>query len=310
MERKILVAMDDSLHTKTAINYAAGLFPVMRDLGYKLLHVQPAVSDYLMEEAKSDPQAYAELKQMMAGYHRTAQRILSDSKANLISKGVPESSIETFTMPRDQGVAKDILDYSQIGQYDAIVMGRRGLSGISEVFVGSVSSNVVENSTLIPVWLVAGKREKGDFLLAVDGSKTSLRAVDHAAFMLGGNTDAKIVFYHVTPKLKSYCPIDLEEEDAAKMDRIIEQSDRVCLDRFLDRAKKILKDAGIDEDRIDVRVTSGMFRVGKAILEEYTRGNFSTLVIGRRGMDKKYFTGSVSRYLINQFSDGALWVVP
>jgi hypothetical protein len=34
------------------------------------------------------------------------------------------------------------------------------------------------------------------------------------------------------------------------------------------------------------------------------------VVVGRRGLNKKYFTGSVSRYLMNQFSNGALWIVP
>ncbi|WP_054691691.1 hypothetical protein [Desulfosarcina cetonica] len=60
--------------------------------------------------------------------------------------------------------------------------------------------------------------------------------------------------------------------------------------------------------RVDVR--DGGFRVGKSVLEAYRKGGFGTLVVGRRGMGKQFFTGSVSRFLVNQFSDGALWVVP
>ena len=48
----------------------------------------------------------------------------------------------------------------------------------------------------------------------------------------------------------------------------------------------------------------------KAVLDEFQQGNFGTLVVGRRGMNKKFFTGSVSGYLMNEFSEGALWVVP
>jgi hypothetical protein len=60
----------------------------------------------------------------------------------------------------------------------------------------------------------------------------------------------------------------------------------------------------------DLKISDEVFRVGKAVLDEYRQGNFGTLVAGRRGMNKKYSSGSVSRYIINRFSNGALWVVP
>ena len=61
---------------------------------------------------------------------------------------------------------------------------------------------------------------------------------------------------------------------------------------------------------INFKVSEGLFRVGKAVLDEFQQGNFGTLVVGRRGMNRKFFTGSTSRYLINGFTEGALWVVP
>ena len=40
------------------------------------------------------------------------------------------------------------------------------------------------------------------------------------------------------------------------------------------------------------------------------KGDYRTLVVGRRGIDKSFFMGSVSRYMINNLSNGALWVIP
>jgi hypothetical protein len=45
-------------------------------------------------------------------------------------------------------------------------------------------------------------------LLAVDGSESALRAVDHMAFMLSGNPEVRFCFFHVTPRLKDCCEID------------------------------------------------------------------------------------------------------
>jgi nucleotide-binding universal stress UspA family protein len=39
------------------------------------------------------------------------------------------------------------------------------------------------------------------------------------------------------------------------------------------------------------------------------KGNFGTVVIGRRGINKAFFMGSVSRYIINRISNRSLWIV-
>jgi hypothetical protein len=114
----------------------------------------------------------------------------------------------------------------------------------------------------------------------------------------------------VAPRLKDFCPVDFEENETDALEEIIRQGDRQCIDQFFSHAQKILNEAGIQPNQISFKANEGVFRVGKAVLDEYRRGNFGSLVVGRRGMNKQFFTGSVSRYLVNQFSGGALWLVP
>jgi nucleotide-binding universal stress UspA family protein len=131
--------------------------------------------------------------------NQSAQTLLEKYKALLTSRGVADADIDLLTLPRKSGVAKDILEYSTAMQYDAILLGRRGLTGLAETFLGSVSANVVENSPLIPVWLVDEKSASNSVMVAVDGSESSLRAVDHLAFILGGNTDVELVLFPCGP---------------------------------------------------------------------------------------------------------------
>jgi len=310
MEKKVLIAVDDSRHSENALRYAASLHETVNDLNYVLFHVQPTISQYLLDEARTKPGANAKLEKLMRKNHQAAQTLLEKYKVLLTSQGVPDTDIEKLTLPRKSGVAKDILDYGTAMQYDAILLGRRGLSGLAETFLGSVSANIVDNSPLIPVWLVDEKGPSEEVIVAVDGSESSLRAVDHLAFMLGGNTDVNLSFFHVVPRLKDFCPIDFADTDSAELETIIQQGDQACVDRFFAHARNKLGESGIHDSQIKIHVKARGFRVGKAVLEAYRQGKYGTLVIGRRGMDKKFFTGSVSRYLINQFSDGALWVVP
>jgi len=310
MEKKIIIGVDDSRHSKNAVQYAAGIYKPLKDIEFTLLHVQPTISQYLLDEAKKSSQAYAELEKVNRKNSETANRLLEKYKEQMMLLGIAEADIQLKTEPRMLGVAKDILVFSQAGNFDALILGRRGLSGLGEVFLGSVSANVVDHSTNTPVWLVDEEGSSNDILVAVDGSENSLKAVDHLALMTAKNTDVKISFFHVTPRLKDFCPVDFEETGTEALEEIIRRGDKDCIDQFFAHAQKRLNQAGIRESQIQVNVAEGVFRVGKAVLDEYRQGNFGTLVVGSRGMNKKYFTGSVSRYLINEFSGGALWVVP
>ena len=310
MDKKIVIAVDDSRHSKNAVRYAAGVYKALEDINFTLMHVQPTISQYLLDEAKKSSQAYAELDKVNQKNSETASHLLEKYKEQMIALGIAEADIQLKTQARMLGVAKDILVFSTAGHFDALIMGRRGLSGLGEVFIGSVSANVVGHSTDTPVWLVDEEGSSNDILVAVDGSENSLKAVEHLADMTAGNTDVKISFFHVTPRLKDFCPVDFEETHTEALEEIIQRGDKECIDQFFLHAKKRLNQAGIRESQIDVKVAEGVFRVGKAVLDEYRQGDFGTLVVGSRGMNKKYFTGSVSRYLINEFSEGALWVVP
>jgi hypothetical protein len=50
--------------------------------------------------------------------------------------------------------------------------------------------------------------------------------------------------------------------------------------------------------------------VGDSILKAVREGGFGTMVLGRRGMNKAFFSGSVSNYVVQKLSDAALWIIP
>jgi nucleotide-binding universal stress UspA family protein len=310
MEKKLLLAVDDSHHSENALRYVAEVSRLMTEAHVVLFHVQPTISQYLLDEARSKPKARAKLDKMIKAGQKEAHALLSRHKALLSSLGVADERVQLISHPRRSGAAKDILEHSNAKLYDAIVLGRRGLSGLTEIFAGSVSGAIVENSELIPVWLVDERVVSFKIMVAVDGSPSALRAVDHMAFILENNPSVQITFFHVAPRLKDVCPVNFADEQADDLESIIQQGDQACIDRFFSHAVAKLQQAGIQEHQISVESNDSALRVGKAIMNAYDKGRFNTLVIGRRGMDKKFFTGSVSRYVINRFSGGALWVVP
>jgi nucleotide-binding universal stress UspA family protein len=310
MEKKVLAAVDGSLHSRRAIEYAGRMASMIPDLRLTLFHVQPGISQFLLEEARRRPKAGAALKQVLAKNAAAARQLLEKSRELAVRAGVPEAAVELVTLPRREGAAKDILDFAENGLFDALLIGRRGLSALQELFSGSVSANLCQNSRLVPVWLVDGEVRSQRILTAVDGSENSLKAIDHLAFMLSGSPRAEVAFLHVTPRLRDFCEIDLSLEHDARLETLVAEGDARCMDRFFAAALKKLAAAGIPRERLDVRTVAAVRNVGKAILAAAREGGFGTVVLGRRGINRSFFSGSVSNHVAQKLSKAAAWIIP
>jgi nucleotide-binding universal stress UspA family protein len=308
MDKKILLVVDGSIHSTYATTYAVRISSVVQDLTYTLFHVQPTVSQFLLDEAETDHKVRAELRKVIRKNAEFAQDILEKHKARMVGMGVAEERIETASQKKVMGVCKDILDCAQQGLYDAILVGRRGLSRIQKTFMGSTTAKLVEHSRVIPVWVVDGDVTSMRVMLTVDGSEASLRAVDHLGFMLGGNQKIKVTLFHVMPALRHYCVINFDDKES-NVGQIIARGARQCIDHFYAHALQKLKEAGLKDNQIELKVIKRAVNVGKAILDHARKGNYGTVVIGRRGANKAFFMGSASRYLLDKVSDRALWVV-
>ncbi len=310
MNRKIVVAIDNTRPSKLALGYAVQMATRIKDLRFVLLHIQPMVSLFLKEEARTSALARKKMEKISNRNARLAQSLLDEYQSDMIGRGIASDRIEGVTQERRLGFAKDIIEFAQQGKYDAIVVGRRGLSGIAKLYAGSVTANILEQSQVIPVWLVDGEAGAGEILVAVDGSEASLRVVDHVSFMMSADSKTRMTLLHVAGNTRNTCEIEMEDPPDTELEDIIVRGDKACIDQFYARALEKFKQAGIIGERLRFETIEGRRRIGKAVMDFAEKGNYHTLVVGRRGIDRSFFMGSVSRYMINNLSDGALWVVP
>jgi nucleotide-binding universal stress UspA family protein len=106
----------------------------------------PELTDQFVDQQSQFCVLEAKKKQIMEAAMATA-------KGALIESGFRENQIDTVIEMKKSGVARDILARSSTG-YDTVVMGRRGLSGIREFFLGSVSQKVFHAAKNVTVVVV------------------------------------------------------------------------------------------------------------------------------------------------------------
>jgi nucleotide-binding universal stress UspA family protein len=155
MNKKVLVAIDDSENAVRAVEFIANsfttdnkitLFNVIPDTAALCEMNSPELTPYFKSQQSSFCVLEEKKKELVNQAVQKARNILMDA-------GFDENNITVKSEVKKSGVARDIVKEAESG-YNVIVMGRRGVSGIKEFILGSVSQKVFNLAKDISVLVV------------------------------------------------------------------------------------------------------------------------------------------------------------
>jgi nucleotide-binding universal stress UspA family protein len=312
MNKKILVAIDGSRNSLAALDYVHSLGRQCPNLQLVLFHVLPPVPPVYKEAIFKDPIAQKYLLQWREKHRETIERVLKKSKDKLLHWGWEEAQVRIKAQEKRVGLARDILFEAQKGLYDALVVGRRGLSKVEEFFLGSVSGKVLQGAGDIPVWLIGGKVEAHKILIALDGSENALRAVDHVSFIVEScrSDQIEVLLLNTWPGLVTLSGPRVIP-NFSSLNASAQEKHKKKMESFLDQAENLLLEAGLPAQRIKKKICWRCADISKSILSEAEKGDCGTIVLGRRGISKaqEFFMGSVSTKVIQLAGQKAVWIV-
>ncbi|MDA8163886.1 MAG: universal stress protein [Desulfobacteraceae bacterium] len=310
MERKILVAVDGSSHSHNILRYLGLLFRSVPGCTFHLLCIVPGGP---LPEAGQEWLDEPDLLNAMSseGRHRyqAAKRYMGEAILQLARRGIDPAQVTTEVRPARAGIAGDILHEARKGLYDALLIGRRGLSNLEKVLMGSISSTLLAKSRDIPVWMVDGVVRSAKILVPVDGSPHCLRAVDHLAFILRGNPHAEVTLFHSSAMLARRGVRDIHD--------FKEQWGEEWCELHLSRPdslfhapEQVLRESGFPDERLHRLHTHRGLYPSRQILRQALVNDFGTIVIGRRGAEiPKGMLKGVSDQVVAMAEGLAVWVL-
>ncbi|MBI4763435.1 MAG: universal stress protein [Deltaproteobacteria bacterium] len=311
MEKKLLLAIDGSKNSLMALDYVQQLFQMCPEIILVLFHALPPTPPVYQDSSPLDPVSQKYLRQLKERHQKAIEEILIKTKKDLLKKGWSESQIKILSREQRGGLAREILFEAKKEMVDAVIIGRRGLGKIEEMYLGSVSNQVIQGAKDIPIWIVGGKVKPSRILVAVDGSENSLRSVDHLSFILGAcrQEEMQILLLHVWPGLINLSGLMIVPDLSSLS--YSEKKYEKAITPYLDQCEEILREAGISPGRIQRKICLKCSDIGKAILSEADEGHYGTIVVGRRGISKakEFFLGSVSNKIVQQAGNKAVWIV-
>jgi nucleotide-binding universal stress UspA family protein len=283
MERHLLITVSEKHDNLFGVRFVGGFFTQKENMEITLLYLTPKPPGRFEADRETELQS----KKSEA----TGRKALNEVKEELLYLGFEEEQIFIRLSARRLSKVSEIIHEGSEGKYDAVVLGRRGLSWLEQAFDESVTRTLLEQQWDFPIWLCRRPDpERKDVLACVDGSHASRRMLDHVGFVLGSAREQNVTLLAVSRKGKVG-------------DRPVED--------VLNEGREILVVDGISPEQIRFKVIQEA-NPGKAIIREAGAERFAAVAVGRTGTGmgllKKVFVGSVSRALFRELEGASLWL--
>ncbi|MBW2468373.1 MAG: universal stress protein [Deltaproteobacteria bacterium] len=305
---KILLAVDGSAASLTAVQHSGRMFSKQSQM--VLFHVLSEIPEAFKDldgRRFIDAQKFP-LDKWQAHCTAGIKDFMEVAHAVLMEAGFEPRAVEVRVQDLKSGIARDIHRESQRG-YAALVVGRTGVNKINQITMGSVAAKLVDVTAHIPIIVVGEHQESKKILLALDGSKSAMRAVKFIAAVIEPHP-CEIMLCHVVR------PLNLQQLNAKALftkkheKEWIAANQRKMVPVFVE-AKKQLMHAGIAANNLSTEILTDEQSRAAAIAKAATDGGYDTIAMGRRGFTsvEDFKLGRVCRKIVHFAFRPALWIV-
>jgi nucleotide-binding universal stress UspA family protein len=307
-QSKILLSVDGSEESLNAVRHIGQVFSKQRQI--VLFHVMTDVPEAfkdLMGEEFIDTRQFP-LEEWREEQKTFIMAFMEKARELLIDAGFEPEAIEVKTQNTKTGIARDIHNESLRG-YAALVIGRAGVSKIKAITMGSVASKLAEVTGHIPIIVVGAHANSKKILLALDGSRGSMRAVKFVGAVVDPGNCELMLCHVIRPLSIQY--LSTKERFVSKHEKEwIDMSQRKIVPVFVE-AKKQLMLAGVSAENLSSEILTYESSRAAAIVKAAGSGGYDTIAMGRRGFTsvEAFRTGRVCRKILHFAFRPALWIV-
>jgi nucleotide-binding universal stress UspA family protein len=305
---RVLVAVDGSDQAVNAIRYTGLFFPPSHT-EVVLFHVVSEAPEPLLDLGRDRESAEPTLRVNVWSrqVEKQIEEFMERGREELVRAGFAKDGVRIKAQRRKIGVARDILREAEQG-YDAVLVGRSGVSDIPGVVVGSVAHKVVSKLNRIPVGVVGGSPDPRKLLIGFDGSQGALRGVDFVCSMLPGK-DRVIMLCLLVRSLGIHMRREIFFTAEQETEWLRSVGSR--LEPTFPEAEGRLVDAGFHPDHVYIRILENVKSRAETLKRLADEGEYGSIVVGRRGHSavEEFAMGRVTRKILHLADRMTVWVV-
>ena len=306
---RMLIPCDGSPSAQKALEWAAHLARAGGNAVEKVTLLRVVGGSYLARHVQNVDLRVTRMDQV-AAWRRVRQHHIDHEILPLLEEGKRFLQEKGVVAPIDTRVAEGKIGEKITGLaveegYNTIVIGRRGLSPVKGLLLGSVTRQVLSLAREMTVFVVGQEAAFSldcpisPLLLPVDGSEPSLAAVRQGASLAQSFRDSN-------PLLTLLHVIDFALLDTAYADGntlLGEEGEKI-----LAASHRLLEEAGL-QGMVDEKLLAG--HPPRVIAGEAAEGHYTLILMGARGLSswKRLLLGSVSSEVLHGISRSIVGIV-
>jgi nucleotide-binding universal stress UspA family protein len=310
VKNKILLAVDGSDQALEAVRYAGAMMPAGQSQ-MVLFYVGTGFPEVFWDMDENP--LYRSKKEWVMGWLANHQLTMGEFKEKafkiLADAGFGQEDVKVHTRVKRTGIFKDIIQETY-QDYRAIVIGRTGNSRFNDLVFGGMARKLAAKIKHIPTVIVGGEPHTGKILIALDESIESMRGVSSVANLSGAANPEVTLCHCLIPKSFFRSHDEAEDIDADDIGWRTYRENRFR--PYMEEAAQRLMAGSVSEDRISREFVPAKGSVIYKTIEMARKGDFGTVVVGRRGdvgLVDALIRGRFSDKIIESLGNCAVWVV-
>lgn len=303
----LLLPIDGTEESLRSVSFLGRLYPRKDHIGLILSYFLPPLSPIYRQKPDSEQMARKK-KEAVQSREEDTRSVLNRARKVLIEAGFSEETIQEHVEEKQLSTAHHACRLADVKQVDAVVVQKLISSGLEGFLKGDPTPALLHHCLVSPVWLITGTVDPSHAAICLQSENASLRAADHAGFMLA-ETTTRITILHASQAV-SYPITSPGFEPNDPLERWLATPEGSELKPFLTEACRSLADASIAEDRAQITVIPSKGDVCMEILRHGQEQGFGIVVLGHSspGGTWGFLKSSITRKILASFKDMAVWV--
>lgn len=303
----LLLQIDSSEESLRPIRFLGRLYPDVSRMELILSYLQPPLPP-VYHQFPMTPSLADRKKELLHSREAETRAILERAKRTLEEVGFSEDKIHEHVQERESSVAHHACHLAERKKVDAVLIQKHVCRELEDLLRDDPTEAMLHHCQVSPVWIADGEIDPSRVIVCVQNEDASLRAVDHASFMLS-ESRCRITILHVSKSVSRSIQSGMADY-SPEFRNWLNSPAGASLRTVFDNSRRIIQEAHIESRRVQLAVHPVFRSVAETILCHCREQGVGIIVLGHSGEHGilGLLKGSVTKRVLSDFRNMAVWV--
>jgi nucleotide-binding universal stress UspA family protein len=262
----------------------------------------------LYQEKLTSPEQLKKKQELLKSREEQYRLALDRAKRVLVRAGFSEGAIEEQFLERQAAKAKDACLLADRKKVDAVLVQKRFTVSLESLIASDPTHDLLQHCQVNPVWVTEGTTDVSHAAICIAAEAASLRAADHAGFMLAG-TNVRVTLLHASRTISSPATSRLSLI-TAEVEKWLMSPEGRQIKPYLTEAHALLQREGMADENIQITLLPSQGKVASEILSYCRETGIGIAVLGHSPPSgiRGFFKGSVTKKILADLKNMTVWI--